>query len=33
VLHGKTVTYVKDGDHVLQVTVLQRIAIVCVTEP
>lgn len=33
VLQGHTVTYVKDGVRVLQVTGLQRIAIACVTEP
>lgn len=32
-LAGHTVTYVKNGDHVMQVSVPQRIAIVCVTEP
>ena len=32
-LRGHTVTHVKDGGHVLQVTGLQRIAIACVTEP
>jgi len=32
-LNLHTVTYVKNGNYVTQVSVLQRIAIGCVTEP